>query len=581
MDFKVITKQTINQINPISQTHSCNSEAVSNYSVWGKVKSGITCSIDFIKNKIANVTSFAQLVPLIVADSSDYDFKGLIGRFAGFELSEEEYRRLIQSIKKSSNPNNISLLNMIYSIRDEIKSEETQRMLARKQEEERISRLCMTKCHEFCADACLHLQNSISSIYTHKQYDECYRLYVDQYDSNLRSLCREFKNFIESSNDFRDNHHTPNNSNNQNSNPEEDKYILIARKYILLTNCITINTLRKFQSFSFGVRMIEKFSKDVAEITGKPIGGVLEIPAVTIGLFLLWGAMSIELLDAAYGDIDLTKNQLISASISIFSAMFIVALAREGIPPQLGIDIGITHCVQRSKQAVYAFFHDIAKPLVDFGVDYANVALEKCGFDSIITKNKTWNELLQEKVSTRINIAPISMGIALPMLHTFRVADAFLTSLKNGRNMFSGSLKENLLKLSPLPQNGEESKLVSLFWGNPYLNENVPNRGIPSYGLFFNYSQEVDMIYSRHTDGLVDDKDSFLCTAKYIYHDIRDLNYHIGKGNNKMFDDFLVYCIAGRLIDKHYKACLGNITQNQLAYEISHYIHMYPSHVMA
>lgn len=532
----------------------------------------ITNTRDWIKDKISAVTTFTQLLPLIIADSSDYDFKKAIEHFTGYSLTTEEYSRLIVKIKSLSKSDNPSVQNLIQTVKNEIASEKEQSLIFQKREEARIQELTISKCREFCINACERLQRRLDGMFDKEQYRECLLLYLNRYDSEMRNLFQKFKEFLETSDDFANFRTKLEISGGPNPGTEDDKYLAIARKYVLYSNCMQIKVLQTFQNISSAVRMLGEFSEYVAKITKSSIGECLGVPIVTVGLFLLWGAMSIEFLDTAYGDTEVAKEQMISAAISIYSAMFIVALAREGLPP---VDMGITHCIQTAQRVTYTFFHDIAKPIVDFGIDFANIALEKSELDFIITKNKTWNENLYERISSRISISPIRMTSALPMLHTFRVADAFLSSLINGKSIFSGTFKANLQKLSPLPRNGEETKLISLFWDNPYENDCVVNAE-QSYGLFFNYKREIEMIYERYSRSMGDDWGSVLSTAREIYHSIRELNYHIGKGNPKIFDDFLAYCIAGKLIDKYYRSCLGNIRQSELASEIYRYINSQP-----
>lgn len=576
MSPKLFTKQCSKTVFPSKGgiMQDVGTSTHSGIDIFGRIKTGVASMADTIKNAITSVTSYAQLVPIIISDSSEYDFKDLIERFAGCTLNDSEYRKVIEYIKTYGLSSNLTLPDIIFRVKREIAEKEKLQLQLQKQEDDHVISTTRLKCYEFCAIACEHLQRPINVSFTNEDYENCHSLYLEQYNTEFQDLFRTFRNFL-NTNEILSVYKFPSvNSDKRDDPSEDDIYIQIVRKYILISNCTTISILQKFQSLAFATRIFGKLSEDVAKITNSSLGEIFEIPVTTIGLFLIWGAMSIELIDTAFGDIDIKNGIAISASLNVFSAMFIVALAREGIPPQLGVDMGITHCIQRAQQTVYNFFHDIAKPIIDFGIDFANVAFEKSNLDIVITKNKTWNELLYKNISSKITIEPIFMSMALPMLHTFRVADAFLMSLKNGRSIFEGTLKDNLLKISPLPQNGEETKLISLFWKNPYLGNYVVETGKPAYGLFFNYNQEIEKIYCEYTAQLTNDKVSFLEGAKDIYYSIRDLNNHIGKGNPMLFDNFLVYCIAGRLIDKHYKSCLDNISQHQLAHEISQYIHM-------
>ena len=557
-----------NQIYPNNLSPSVNKSQ-------GVVDKFITKTCDRIKDKISAVTTFTQLLPLIIADSSDYDFRKAIEHFTGYSLTTEEYSRLIVKIKSLSKSDIHSVQNLMQTVKNEIASEKEQSLIFQKREEARIQELTISKCGEFCTNACERLQRPLDGMLDKEQYRDCLLFYLNRYDSEMRNLFQKFKEFLESSDDFANFRNKLETSGGPNPDTEDDKYLAIARKYVLYSNCMQINVLQKFQSISSAVRMLGEYSEDVTKITKSSVGECLEVPIVTVGLFLLWGAMSIEFLDTAYGDTEVAKEQMISAAISIYSAMLIVAFAREGIPPQFGVDMGITHCIQTAQRVTYTFFHDIAKPIVDFGIYFAKKKKKKSELDFIITKNKTWNEKLYERISSRISISPIRIALALPMLHTFRVADAFLSSLKNRKSIFSGTFKENLQKLSPLPRNGEETKLISLFWDNPYEDYSVANVEQP-YGLFFNYEKEIELIYERCSRGMIDDWGSVLSTAREIYHSIRELNYHIGKGNPKIFDDFLAYCIAGKLIDKYYRPCLGNIRQSELASEIYRYINSQP-----
>lgn len=563
---------------PIINRNLVNDSQTSKSGVIDKIKDSINETIDSIKNKLENVTSFVQLVPIIVADTSGYDFKNLIERFAGTSLTNDEYKRLIYRIKLSKSlPDIHSLGVMIESIRVEIQTEKEEQLLKHREEEEKVFSLGKVKSAEMCKVACEHLLRPLNISLTQSQIDQCFRIYIERYHSDLWRLFHDFNAFLKSSDDFfpvssdRGNGF-PNEIDNENNNINDDIYLSIARKYILSTNSLTINTLKKFQGGLSKIKIFDDFTRDTSECIESPLDNYLEIPVLTYGLILLWGALMVEFLDTAYGDIDVTKEQIIMASISIFGAIFIVALAREGIPTQLGIDCGVTHCIQSVQKFAYTSFHDYVKPVVDFGVNFANVAFEKSGVDIVITKNKTWNKVLYSQISTKVETAPLSMSKALPMLHTFRVANAFLLSLKNGKDIFSRSLTEKLLMLSPIPQNGEEVKMISLFWGNPYKDDLKISGSSSTYGVFFNYNQEIDLIYERHTKAMVDGIISILSSARDIYFAIRELNSQIGKGNPNIFDDYLIYCISGRLIERYYMPCLGNISQQQLASEIYNFI---------
>lgn len=60
-----------------------------------------------------------------------------------------------------------------------------------------------------------------------------------------------------------------------------------------------------------------------------------------------------------------------------------------------------------------------------------------------------------------------------------------------------------------------------------------------------------------------------------IYADISELNQSVEIGEYNVYDHYLVYCIAGWLIDNTNQPCLKNVSQKKLAKDITDQIFSY------
>ena len=178
-----------NQIYPNNLSPSVNKSQ-------GVVDKFITKTCDRIKDKISAVTTFTQLLPLIIADSSDYDFRKAIEHFTGYSLTTEEYSRLIVKIKSLSKSDIHSVQNLMQTVKNEIASEKEQSLIFQKREEARIQELTISKCGEFCTNACERLQRPLDGMLDKEQYRDCLLFYLNRYDSEMRNLFQKFKEFL-------------------------------------------------------------------------------------------------------------------------------------------------------------------------------------------------------------------------------------------------------------------------------------------------------------------------------------------------------------------------------------------------
>lgn len=84
------------------------------------------------------------------------------------------------------------------------------------------------------------------------------------------------------------------------------------------------------------------------------------------------------------------------------------------------------------------------------------------------------------------------------------------------------------------------------------------------------YLSELDKIYHTHTDTLVDDYYLILGRGGRIYADICSINMRYNLSDGKVYDHYLVYCIAGWILE-HVRSidCLVGVSQRQLAHDIT------------
>lgn len=84
------------------------------------------------------------------------------------------------------------------------------------------------------------------------------------------------------------------------------------------------------------------------------------------------------------------------------------------------------------------------------------------------------------------------------------------------------------------------------------------------------YLSEIDNIYRKHTENLLDDYDLILGRGGRIYADICSINKKYCLTDTSIYDHYLVYCIAGWILE-HVRNldCLVGISQRKLAHDIT------------
>lgn len=89
------------------------------------------------------------------------------------------------------------------------------------------------------------------------------------------------------------------------------------------------------------------------------------------------------------------------------------------------------------------------------------------------------------------------------------------------------------------------------------------------------YSRCINTIYYKHTYDMPNDYIEVLGRGGRIYADISELNQSVEIGEYNVYDHYLVYCIAGWLIDNTNQPCLKNVSQKKLAKDITDQIFSY------
>lgn len=84
------------------------------------------------------------------------------------------------------------------------------------------------------------------------------------------------------------------------------------------------------------------------------------------------------------------------------------------------------------------------------------------------------------------------------------------------------------------------------------------------------YLSELEKIYHKHTDTIINDYYLILGRGGRIYADICSLNKKYGLSDGTVYDHYLVYCIAGWILE-HVRGidCLVGVSQRQLAHDIT------------
>lgn len=516
-----------------------------------------------VTSLLSDVASEVGLLTVIATNNLSFNaqIQKAFERIANVQLTEQDYQLLVGGLIAGKYNSTMSIHTIVESIQ-------------RQQTEEVIGTHCL--------NACRQLEMPLSKMFSKFEINECRQIIEKNYPSTFFEICNNFRETLyQELGDY-----IPHPNSATPAIPS-DKYLDIVRRYILMSDEVFLryikNLGKSINSYNSICSVIDKAS-DLINNQVEKIGyslninlpNIIDIPIETLIYILLWGVMIVELITAAYGDINVQNKQIIFASLNVFVALLIITLAREGLPPI--VDGGITKVIQKAQISLYSYFYDIIKPIADWGISLANKAIEYSNargdeprLKFIITTGESWNQQLGHHINQGYQLSSDypPMKIALNMLHTFRVADAFLNSIKRGRNIFDGCFQDLLVKLSPLPQNEEASKLIHLFWNDIYQQDVAILPSNSSYGIYFNYDKEIDLIYLDNEKLLMNNYDSFLSVACNIYFQIRDLNKRIGKGDPNSFDDFLVYCIAGRLKDRHYSICLNGISTPQFASAIA------------
>ena len=552
----------------------------SSRSIFDKIgdtaKNTIEKATNTIGTAVDTVKSITDIGVIIVSLISD---PGLISanlsrlrNLTGYELSSDEWITVIHS------------LNGNYQLQH-IKSCCERVMASRLEAQEalRVKTAIETAQQEICASVIM-LSKPIFSRFQESQIQRAYHELNSNFGERFLELCKGTANALQECMPP-DPPLPPNARHNNRSNPvpasdgssyTDAYYLNIVRKYILFLNETPAKLISKFQQLNMFAVYGQKILVEQANLIDHWLGinvekidiGIDEILPLQIAfLFMMWCAMSYELMTAAYGDISVDKQTLLLSCCNLFVVLQFALLSREG----LVIDGGISGIVAKSVKTGYAVLHDVVLPITDLGVSYMNVYLERTNSNWVITRTPSWNKTLSYNIHGEEGHT-LKMHTALNMLHTFRVADAFLSTILSDNAFCIKSLKDGLMKLSPIPLNGEENKLLALFWRNPY--KELPSaQSSPRYGVFFNYNKEIDVIYEKHCINMGRQLTDVLIAANNVYYEIHELNNRIGKGDPSIIDNYLIFCIAGRLIDKYNKPCIYNISQHQLAWEIYQHIH--------
>lgn len=559
-----------------SRTENETRSTTSETGLMSTVKNTVKNKYKSVKQTIVSAfNDLPSLLVLMVDSNVSSDLKSTykkgIDSFCGISISDEEYDYLVGQIcsKKVAFDRN-SICTCILNFRAEkenarLKMLEVQRLA----EVDRI-RVQETKLvYDMCTQKCQTLSKPLNEIFTEEQISTIYN-YIDR-SGNIDAfmkLCNEVKDIVNS--EFEKLNPDPSMFPNES---DDDRYLNIVRKYILTINnglLLKISSVPSVAKYSewglhkYGHKLIQDQAEELCRIIDVPCDCVKDIPFGSIAVMLVCGALSIELNWTAFKDVNISSQKYLATSLNTFGVLMIVAFAREGLP--IFIDnFGIVRTIQKTQQVAYTMFHDYVKPVVDFGISFCNEVFEQRNIPFSITKNQTWNQRLQNNIVSRIPCSSISMGAALWMLHVFRVGDAFLSSLIRSTNIFDGTLKENLLKLSPLPQNNEEQKLIELFWGNPYVSTEWKKESDSWYGVIFNYDAKIEQIYSRYLPRVTRDTENNVIIGSYIYRAIHLFNAQIGKSNVYQKDTYLAYVIAARILDNRKKGYITDAHEREMA----------------
>lgn len=435
-------------------------------------------------------------------------------------------------------------------------------------EEKRLSRLWMQ-------ESCERLGQPLSKLFSEKEIGQVLEI-TTRHRDEFHQLCTALLQYIEEScrggkdgcfgdilTFYPD---KPGKEDNTEADKSDDGYLEILRLFVRISDTNILKSVHKIEAIKNWLKkfcdLICRVMKDTDEILEPSGFEISDLSAETILLLGIWGAMVLSLAYKAWGDVDVDRSAIVLAILNCVICLLLVALSREGLPRF--VDGGISKVCMKGTKSAYSFFHDRIKPISDWGIDYANNALDKQNIGIVICKRPSWNEELRLKIG---ETEKIPMFSAINMLHTFRIGDVFLNTILKNHVFGVDSYVDRMLQLSPIPCGEETSKLLSLFWGNPYDGDSELSRQQYPYGLFFNYEKEIEHIYDENLIN-VKDLSSGVSTGATIYEQIRLLNTSIGKGNATVFDDFLAYCIGGRIEKKLQAIGIWDVNQEQIAKKI-------------
>lgn len=537
------------------------------------VKDKVNKASEALIETVNDIKDTAALIAELVRNPSQIlEFTQRLTSITGYNLSPEEWKT---AFKYLGNKYDIPALKLACArvIKERQEREHSESLLREKTEIQKLTKETELAIY----NSFINLSKPVNANFQESTIKEVDSLLELNFGRSFFELCKSASNAL-TEYFLSDPHHIPptfrslfnGESENLHSggrfpNSDED-YLRIARKYILILIETPAEIIHNANQTLCIVNQAQKlFNEEFEKV--KPILHIdsidMVLPIETCFLGVAWCAMSYELMEMAYGDISIDNQILVLSKCNLFVILLFTLLSREGLPPV--IDGGISSTATHVIRTVYNSFHDVVKPILDLGISFANVASERMNLNCIITKHKTWNEILSENIH-KDGGHKLSMWKAVNMLHTFRIADAFLCSILSDRSFCIDSLKDALMKLSPIPLNGEENKLLTLFWNNPYKNISIQSK--PIYGVCFNYNSEIGAIYEKYAKNMGYELIDVKITACSIFREIHELNNKIGKGDPKAFDHYLVYCIAGKLKNDYSRPCISEFTQARLAEQI-------------
>lgn len=124
--------------------------------------------------------------------------------------------------------------------------------------------------------------------------------------------------------------------------------------------------------------------------------------------------------------------------------------------------------------------------------------------------------------------------------------------------------------------NGIKSILENEIEHKAYLLLKDVEKHLNAYGYTNEeYTRRINSIYIKHTFDMPDDYKILLGRGGRIYSDISEINHSLGIRCINEYDHYLAYCIAGWLIDNLKMSCTSNVSQENLAKDITDQIFSY------